>query len=84
MVAAPFTVAGLQRKKGRLYLVTLWMWLLIPSPIAFGNSPSRNAGKIELGFYVWWASFALLALCATALYLRSPSEKILPYPPPQK
>lgn len=85
MLRAPFVANRLQRRSSRSYLYTLWIWVLVPLPIALNTNPHLYEGlKIEIGLFVWWGSFGLLALCATALYLTSPTDKILPFPPPQK
>ncbi|HTP68441.1 MAG TPA: hypothetical protein VMJ35_06015 [Dongiaceae bacterium] len=85
MLKAPFVVNRLQLRSSRSYIIALWLWVLVPLPIALNTTPQSYQGlRIEVGFFVWWASFGLLALCATTLHLTSPVGKLLPYPPPQK
>jgi hypothetical protein len=83
MMAAPFLANRFRQGRGRAFLIGLWFWVLAPSSVAL--LPTRhdiNNAKIEVGLYVWWSSFLLLALYCTALYYQSPGAQFAPYPPP--
>lgn len=85
MILAPAMSKRLRRGAGRFYLVTLWLWVFAPLPIPIRISEEHsdfNGTKLAIGFYVWWASFLLLAVVCTNLYVRSRQRALEPYPPP--
>ncbi len=85
MIAAPWRVNRLRQARDRLFLYSLWVWVLLPIPFAWLNRTrpfDPNTG-LHVGFYIWWASFLFLALLCTAFHSYSNSEgELLPYPPP--
>jgi len=85
MLLAPAMSKRIRRGEGRFYLVTLWLWVFAPLPIPIRISAERSdfrGTKLAIGFYVWWASFLLLAILCTNLHLRSRQTTLEPYPQP--
>jgi len=87
MILAPAMIKRLRKGKGQFFLLTTWIWTLVPIPIAIKVSKNNSAiegTRITTGFYVWWASFIFMALICTAYMLHYRPNRLEPYPPPHQ
>jgi hypothetical protein len=84
MLLAPAMSKRLRDGKGQFFLISVWIWTLVPIPTAlkaYKNHSDVEGIKITTGFYVWWASLIFLALVCTSYLLRSRPNTLEPYPP---
>jgi hypothetical protein len=75
MIAAPFRLKSLLSGGGRFFLITNWLWVVSPLPLAWNNfKPMPQSSReytLQIGFFLWWFSLLLLASICTAFRFRS-------------
>ncbi len=72
MLAAPFLVSAIQRRRRFAFVVMLWIWFLLALPLAFLSRKSSDAESLEFGYFVWLFSLFTMALLMTGLYAQAP------------
>ena len=86
MIVAPFRAKSLLRGRSTPLLVTMWLWVAAPLPLAWNSFQRLSDGArpytLHVGFLLWWFSLLLMALTCTAIRSHRSAE-MLPYPPPR-